>query len=72
MLSLSITTTREFTELPAFNIYGNSENKPKMSRGIYTFLQECHAFVEVNTEKFLEVKRARDGETIFALGDLTF
>ena len=43
-----------------------------MARGVYTFLQECHAIVQVNTQRFLEVKRARDGETIFALGDLTF
>lgn len=72
MLSISLTTSREFMEYPPFNIYGNSENRPKMARGVYTFLQECHAFVQVNTQRFLEVKRARDGETIFALGELVF
>lgn len=53
MLSISITKEREFAESPTFNIYGNLENKPKMARGIYTFLAECHCYVNVNTTNFL-------------------
>lgn len=42
-----------------------------MAKGVYTFLQECHAYVDITTSKFLEVKRTKEGETIFALADLT-
>lgn len=31
-----------------------------MARGVYTFLQECRAYVQVNTENFLEVRRTKD------------
>lgn len=53
MLSLSLTKEKDFQEAPRFNIYGNAEIKPKMARGVYTFLQECHCHVEVNTSNFL-------------------
>ncbi len=53
MLSVSLTLEREYVEYPNFNIYGSLKNKPKMGRGVYTFLHECHAYVDVNTNKFL-------------------
>lgn len=71
MLSISISEQFTFQEAPRFNIYGNLKNIPKMGRGIYTFLRECNANVEVdNRTNFLEVRRNGTQKLLFALADL--
>ena len=72
MLSISISATRDFEEAPRFNIYGGTQSRPKMGQGAYTFLRECHAFVEVDTPNFLEVRRTKDSAPIFSLTNVTF
>lgn len=70
VLSISLTPEREFAEAPAFNTYAHSKPKPKMGRGTYTFLNQCDATVAVGTGQFLEVKRGKEGATIFSLSDI--
>jgi hypothetical protein len=41
-----------------------------MAKGNYTFLSECDVHVSINAYNYLEVKRSKNSQTIFALGDL--